>query len=391
MYSLRIKKSSAKIFFRCLLLCLGLFRVCLVSNTIYRAYSFAILAVLFFSVGLSKRRVRRNWWAICLGVIIGGSVIWQSRSLTGIFHACTYFLEFTTPFLFVDHLTSKYGFASALRGMLRASFVICTMMDLSVIAGMDLDKTHYQNLTVYLFGNKFMVAYLHMQTLSLMAKYRKLTGRSGSALSNPGLLAYGVCGIALCAAVNCATGILGNLCILVLITFPCGKTVKILLSKPLTMMAALLASNILVIGSDVLLQIPAVQGVILHVLKKDLTLTGRFRIYAMLPDLFKGHWAFGYGYNSDIFAGLIGYGNAQNGILQYVLDCGLIGAGTLLFLWVHSVRGIRRKEVMSWPLVSAVYGFMVCSLVEVCFKFNFIVILAFLSSSALITKDAASS
>ena len=179
------------------------------------------------------------------------------------------------------------------------------------------------------------------------------------------------------------TGIIGNIVILILICIPLSRKVKTVLAKPSTMLLILLVVNFLIVGSDSLIQIPAVRNIIVNILHKDLTLTGRNKIYAMLPMLYVDHWFFGYGYNSDVFAGLIGYGNAQNGILQYILDCGLVGAGAFILNWFKSIKTNLFEVSEMWPTICVVYGFIVCSSVEVCFKYNFILTLAVISAMSL--------
>lgn len=383
MISLKIKKSSMRIYLLCLLLFLGLFRICLFTNTTFRAYSFLILFIFFLRVGSNFRRLRRHRYALLLGAIVALSVLYQSHSETSIFNSATYFLQFISPYLVLDYLIQKKGRYSTIKGITLVSFSVCTMMDLSVLLGMDIDKSHYQNLITYLFGNKFMVAYLHMQTLGFIATFKKMSRNNVNHFIGLDVLFYGVFGIIMCARVNCATGIIGNTVVLILLCAPLSKKVKMVLAKPTTMLLMLLVVNILIVGSDVLIQMPVVRNLIINVLHKDLTLTGRNKIYAMLPAIYTDHWILGYGYNSDIFAGLIGYGNAQNGILQYILDCGLVGAGAFILNWFKSVKTDVAEASKIWPAICVVYGFIFCASVEVCFKFNFILTLAVISTMSL--------
>ncbi len=387
MISLKVKEKSAHIFILLLLLFIGLFRICIFSNTVFRAYSLVILGILFVYTCFNMKRLKRNIPALCLGAIVALSVLYQNHSMTGLFNAAVYFLEFTTPFLLLDYLFLRYGVKETVKGLMYVSVFICSLMDFSVLIGMDLDKSHYQNLITYLFGNKFMVAYLHMQTVAFIGLYLNYKKKKKNNSLGIGLFIYGVFGIAMCAYVNCATGIIGNSVILLLLYFPMSKGVKNTLAKPMTMMIILLVVNVLLLGFDIVGQVSFLQNFIVNVLNKDVTLTGRYTIYAMLPDLIKDHLLLGYGYNSDIFADLIGYGNTQNGILQYVIDCGIPGTAALIITWYTSVKKMHTSSVNSWALVCAVYGFIICSTVEVCFKFNFILILAVIRAVATAVKE----
>ena len=136
---MKIKKNNIRIFFISLFLCLGLFRICIFSNQTYRVYSFIVLSAIFSVVARNVKRIKRNRWAIIFGIVIAFSVIYQSLSTTSLFNACTYFLEFTVPFLCVDYLCVRFGTKSTLKGFMYASLLVCSVMDLSVLLGMDID------------------------------------------------------------------------------------------------------------------------------------------------------------------------------------------------------------------------------------------------------------
>lgn len=388
MFCLRIKKESIHIFVLLIFLMLGLFRICIFTNAVFKVYSFIILGTLCIYIGVNVRRMRRNVAAICLGAVAALSVVYQAPSLTGCFNAMVYFLEFTTPFLLMDYLFQNHGREATLKNLMLASILICSVMDFSVLIGMDIDKSHYQNLITYLLGNKFMVSYLHMQAVGFAGLFLECTKKRGKSSMSLALLLYGIYGIAVCAYVNCATGMIGNALILLLLYFPIAQSVKAMLAKPFTMLVILFSANILLIGFNIIEQLPIVQTFIVDILHKDLTLTGRYKIYAMLPNLIGKNLLLGYGYNSDIFADLIGYGNAQNGILQYAIDCGVTGVAAFILTWITSIKKVQHSLQNTWPLVCTVYGFIICSLVEVCFKFNFILILAVAAGLSVAADEA---
>ena len=376
-----IKKKDMIISIYFFLLLIGLIRISYFSNTVYRAYSFVILGILFLMSCRNLERIKNNVSIILLGTAIALSVLLYSKGVTGGLLAITYFLQFVTPYFLCFYISKKYGFDKVIMGALAASFFVTLLMDVSVLMGVDADLTHYQNLHSYLFGNKFNVAYLHMQTLGLIAEFILLKKRKISFTDKLWITFYGIFGIFMCHRVDCSTGIMGNGIIILLLIIPFPKIIYEILLKPTFIFVLLAVANISFVGTQFLIKLPIVRFIIEKVLHRDLSLTGRLAIYAMLPDLFKKRLLLGYGYNSDIFAGLIGYGNAQNGILQYMIDCGLIGTALFLNNWRSSIRGIKRQGRYVWPLICAMYGFMICGLVEVCFKLSFILILALISSA----------
>jgi len=375
----KISKRTAAMTFMCLVLFLGVFRICIFSNTIFKIYSIMLLGSMMLILARNTGRWKRNRFVIFLAAVVALSVINKSFHAKGFMNALTYFLQFISVYFVADYIAEYYGPVFCLKCFAYASVCICTCMDISVLLGMSFDPQRYQNLTTYLFGNKFMVSYLHMQALGICAAYAEFSGNAQKTSWKAGLSIYAVFGIVVSAIAECSTGIIGNAVIFLMLIFPFTNRMKRFFSMPFVMMLALLVANILLIGSDVLLQLPPVQYIIVNILHEDLTLTGRFYIYNLLAPLIKDEWLLGYGYNSDLITNMIGYGNAQNGVFQYVLDCGIAGLVCYLANWVHSVKSERCDAVKNWPLVCTVYGFIVCSLVEVCFKFNFLIILALMA------------
>lgn len=373
-----VSKNNIRIITFCTFLMIGLIKCSFFSNTVYRAYSCVILGSLFALTCLNSRRIKRNMCVILLGCVISFSVLRYYSELSSVFFAITYFFQYVTPFFVCDYLTKRYGIKKMVMGLLGASVLITVIMDVSVMVGLDVDETHYQSLISYFFGNKFMVGYLHIQVMGVYGQYLYLKKGYFGEKEKFKLLLLGIYGILMCVKVECSTGIIGNFIITVLLVLPIKKHIMDLLSSRKFIFLFILITNIALVGSDFLVNIPAIKYIIESILHKNITLTGRYKIYAMLPELFREQLLFGYGYNRDIFANLIGYGNAQNGILQYMIDCGLVGTVLFLINWMNSMKGIQSKSENTWPLVAAVYAFSICGLVEVCLKLNFIVILAML-------------
>lgn len=362
-----------------LMLFLGIFRLGIFSNTIYKAYSILILTLMWIWLLRCPRTLWKNLWPMILAGTAAFSIVQNRAGLVGIANAMVYVLRFCAPFFLCRHLAHKYGLIRCVLGGMAASMITCALMDVSVLLGLEFDPDRYQNLSLYLFGNKFMVSYLHMQALGFAGQYLCLTGRwphwSGKIL----LAAFGSAGMAMCAHVQCTTGMIGIAVMTAMLLLPLGGWLRKILSHPQTVLAIFAAANALLLNGDFLWELPMVQGLVVDILHEDLTLNGRLNIYAILPKVFEGHWLFGYGYGSDTITNLIGYGNAQNGILQYVLDGGLIGLGALIGCWMHCLGIAHRHSKRSWPMVCAMYGFAVCALAEVCFNNNFMLVLAILA------------
>ena len=174
--------------------------------------------------------------------------------------------------------------------------------------------------TVYLIGNKFMVSYMHSLLVLLLSM--KAMKRKKAYLTISFLISLGIT-----YKTGCTTGmimlIFYFLFELIIGVFP---KMKVFVSRSALIAIALIAVNILIWGSTAILYTPWANHIIVDVLGKTNNMTGRFRLYAVVPQLIANASLIGYGYQPDVFRNLIGYGNAQNGLIQIVLESGFVGA-----------------------------------------------------------------
>ncbi|HEY9060627.1 MAG TPA: hypothetical protein VIO64_09020 [Pseudobacteroides sp.] len=382
-----ISKLSSKLFFVCLGLFLALFRVYLIPYTTFKALSFMILLVYLFLFGHNKKVLYHSRYALLLAGIIFFTTVYASRNLVGLFNGSLYGLQFFVVFLFTNHMVYKYGIRQCIKNYLQCSLLLTALMDISVLLNMDLDPSHYQNLITYLFGNKFMVAYLHMITLGFLGAYWYIEKNKISLNHKIGYIVYGIFSIFMSGYAKCSTGVIGNFVVLILVIMPLNIKIKDFFRKPGNMFIILLIGNAMLLGGGLILEIPGVKYLIVNILHEDLTLTGRFWIYGQLRDVISSNLWFGHGYNSDTMTKLIGYGNAQNGILQYVLDCGVIGVFIFLLNWFHCLKTAKNTGHIVWPIYGLIYAFIISSLVEVSFKIPFLMALSLLLSIGVSTTE----
>lgn len=318
-----------------------------------------------------------------LSIIIFISTYYNNNYNTGLSNGVLYFVQFMSLFIYTSAISNKYGIDKCINYFYYASLLLMIAMDISVLAGIDLDSTHYQNLITYLFGNKFMVSYLHMQSFGLYAlkKFRKKAKSDKIKF-----LIFGIAGILICDYVDCSTGIIGNVIILLLLLLPIGNKLKNIMSKSSFVISSFIVLNILLLSGQILLQNDLVKYIIEEVLHESLTLTGRTRIYEIVKDIIIKKPLLGYGYNSDIITVILGYGNAQNGIMQFLLDCGIIGTSAFFAVLYNYVKGIKDIN-LNWPIFCLLYSFLICSLVEVCLKFNFFIIIALFMAISMSEKE----
>jgi O-antigen ligase len=129
-----------------------------------------------------------------------------------------------------------------------------------------------------------------------------------------------------------------------------------------------------------IVSIPAVSYLIENIFGRDSSLTGRLGIFAVFADGMQGHWLWGYGFGNGNPAAerLFGCANAQNAILQWILQAGIPATLLLIVMMMlifGQLRGIQnRKQLM--PLIILVYAYIILGTVETTFNMSFIMWLA---------------
>ncbi len=181
-----------------------------------------------------------------------------------------------------------------------------------------------------LIGNKFVVAYAHIALLFLLVI---LDNRRKYASYR--VLIYGIITMIICLYVDCMTTTLATALFLVLYFLP--KHIKSLLTSPIVFAAAFFIGAFLLILFEGVLSFGPIRFLIVDVLHRDLTLTGRMEIYYFIFKLLTTHKWFGYGYGTNIVETTsIWYANAQNAFWDFVICYGFI-ALILLFIYLIAV------------------------------------------------------
>ena len=126
--------------------------------------------------------------------------------------------------------------------------------------------------------------------------------------------------------------------LLVLIFIP--PKVKNILSSTLAYYISFFASAFLLIFFQGILLWKPIQYLIVNVLHRDSSLTGRVEVYAYIFKLFSTNKWWGYGYGTDIVQKTsMWYSNVQNGFWDFVIRYGLI---TMFFLMIYMFIAVNR-------------------------------------------------
>lgn len=224
--------------------------------------------------------------------------------------------------------------------------------------------------TEYLLGNKFITGYTHMLLVGLYAIL--LSYKSGYVRYNWGLFWVLLIESAMVVtAADSMTAAIG-LAIVASIVLLLPKTAAKLLSIGVVAVTILIVANIVFFATGMLLDNPFVQHFITEVLGRSLNLTGRTQIYDSLSYIVQRSPYVGWGYGSPVVSEVVGYGNAQNGVMELLVRYGIVG--TIGFLLAIIVLLPSRKRIAQFydsgfvtGYVAILYGMFVVSLVEIPF------------------------
>lgn len=121
---------------------------------------------------------------------------------------------------------------------------------------------------------------------------------------------------------------------------------------------------------------PSVANFVVNVLHRDVTMTGRTEIYGAYIDVMKDNWLWGYGYirSVNIFKPLFfGCANAQNAVLQWITQIGILAVGIMLTLFIVIFAQLSKKKDLKpiMPILALVYTFIFLGTVEITINMNF--------------------
>lgn len=229
----------------------------------------------------------------------------------------------------------------------------------------------------FFVGTKFMVSYTHWLFCGLLLYLEKK--RCGTYTSWLCIIAFVESAFIIMKS-ECSTGLVGLLMIALVGVFSDLKIVERIMvahNAPIILAISVLAF----VGLEAIINIPIVSSFIVNVLGENLTLTGRLKIYQALGFVVRQSPWLGYGYENRAVAEVVGYGNAQNGLFELLVNYGLITVIAFVYAVTCSCRRTKEFEISILPFVSVLFALIIASIVEISFNNYFIFALAVIFSS----------
>lgn len=231
-------------------------------------------------------------------------------------------------------------------------------------------------LLYYFAGNKFSTSYYFI----MLACFAFVKLRRSGASKRKVILstaALGVLALLISLEVYCSTAAVMS-ALVVAMAFTPPKAQR-LLAKPTVIITAMILTGVILTFLLQLLQMPIVKHIVVDTLGEDLTLTGRELIYDGLQTVIGRSPVFGYGYGNAAVAMHVGYGNAQNAIMETLVNYGLLGLLALFYMVWKSTKG--PKASWTWGMCILLYAMIAGSVVEITYNYFFFISLMAISAT----------
>lgn len=273
-----------------------------------------------------------------------------------------------TIFIFVEYLNiinKRYM-------LLKVFFVLSLFYSLLNDILMFVNHVDFSSVSdVYLLGNKFNVAYLHLFCTIIYFFRKKADFKFYVLLFFTILISH---------IIQSSTGIISGIIILFCILFK--KYLKIIFYNPIVVIVLIgLMSTFFFVFIN-FLDYSFVQYIVVDILHEDLTLTGRTILYSYLWEVMNISpiWGIGYLNSYSLMRYLYGFPNTQNGLITVWIEQGIIGIALFIYLIIQCVkyRQSQQGRFLSYPVMSLIILYIILSSIEITFGREFIFLLALL-------------
>ncbi len=256
--------------------------------------------------------------------------------------------------------------------------VYCSVSIVSIlITGVSTSGTEME----YFFGNKFSTSYYFILLAGLyyvkFFRNRKIRGVKAV------FFLLVLLSFTISYWVRCSTAVVGTVIMLITVLFP--DFVKEKLQNRKLIIVLICVMGAFPFYATAIIENPRIQYIIVEVLGESIGLTGRLSIYKYLPTVISAKPIFGYGYNNWVIAEHLGYGNAQNGLMEIVVNFGYLGM--LCFLGVVERSLSIKEDLRNYGLYAVLYALIVCSTIEVSFNYFFYIALFIIAFNSLTSEE----
>lgn len=298
-------------------------------------YIFIVIAGGYVGTRYKSIIKRKYAWINIFSLVFSGILLWtsfQNRNritnrnpflaaivFVALFLICLFFMEIMIEYNKISHILDIFY---------KTNLVILLINDALILVYPNLYLSFGEK---YFIGTKFEVVYLHFLLLCLYIARSKVSYYKNVIVLGMLLWTFFI-GI----QVKCSTGLVGVVIIIILMII-IKKRENIFLN-PIIYGGVQIACFVFVFFCEIILNNSTVQHIIVNILGKNLTMSGRANIYIKVPMLLTSHhtWMTGFGYATSYELGrkLGGFPDTQNGILEWIWYAGIPTTIIMLILFM---------------------------------------------------------
>lgn len=278
-------------------------------------------------------------------------------------------------FWMLEYATKKEAINTVLRTWWICILIYCVISDVLWI----INPYVYGQADTFFIGNKFQISYMHIWLFVLYFNSEKKKRIS--------IIILFFLNIIVAINARCTTALIGCVALGIILKF--RKNIEKVIRNPIMLVCSLAFFDSILMINSALTANSTVQYVLVEVLGKDATLTGRLGIYGKALLVIRNSLFWGYGYENNYMASIkyIGAANIQNGILDCVMSYGIIGTVLLMGLLLYLVY--KKGNETSYIVISILYVYVLISSVEIVFDgwfFGCVALIAFWNDNSISDK-----
>ncbi len=339
--------------------------------------AFAILSMLYLIKKINILFLKRyKTFNLAFLSFIAVSILSCVINNSGFTNSIIFFIKIFILLIFTEymHYQNKDNIVVKQYGFLYLLYVV-----LSIVIQYMHPELFELNRNNYLIGNKFAVSYAAFMSVIFLNSYRKKYKLTTLNLGFFYLLLL-IFSILVCFVTDCNTGLI--CCVsYILFDFFDLKKAK---SGSIVLIVALLSSTLLLFFRNYFLNLPLVKHLVIDVLHRNLTLSGRVQIYEKMFDIIFQKKLLGYGYNNsyNILYPLIQAPNTQNALVEWWFSSGIIGLCLLLvsiYICFENLKKNSSSQFNEKSFVIGIYIFLILGSIEITIGTAFFVLLLFLN------------
>ena len=343
----------------------ALFKMYFIPEVIRQISKIVILfGIFFFIIKRLNKKELFNYSLIFSGsIILSGMYNYISGNYTvkALLDSFLYALSFYDIYILFVY-AKKFQYIERMKQSLyRINLLYCILTVVSVaIVGTD----NNSNVSAYLFGNKFTSSYLFISLISLYGMSHDMTLKKNRRRMCE---LIGV-GTLFSLYVGCATASV-SLILAAAIYYVDKLSHTHIFSQKVVIIGILIVTGTIPIVIGTVLKNKLINYIIFDVFHRSITVYGRFEIYRKyLFGFLKEKFWLGYGYSNGKMLQVTGvFGNAQNGLLEQMMNFGILGVLAILSTMSHA---LKRNSNTSCMLI-LLYAMIIAAIFEVTINWFF--------------------